>query len=134
MATAAALGVGDPLAVTAVTKATGKVAAAFREANLTRNQEKTIKTVTTLRVLEGNENLRRGRDDYAESPILTHVKENCSKPGTIYVAYVPNNNGKTTACYAIMDKPYARRAVAFSPDSNHMVPYFDRMKTLRLDS
>lgn len=26
-----------------------------------------------------------------------------------------------------MDKPYARRAVAFSPDADRIVPYFDRM-------
>lgn len=52
------IGVAAPLTVSAVTNAAGKVTDAFREANLTRKEEKTIvKAATTLRVLEGNESL-----------------------------------------------------------------------------
>jgi hypothetical protein len=101
------------------------VAKAFQEARLERKEEEIIISAATGRhVYGGNTDLRRAKDDYAESPIIAHLKKNMPFSGTIYVAYVPNNCGKTTACYAAMDKPYCRRGVAFSPDVGP-TPYFD---------
>ena len=104
-----------------------RIVSAFREGRLARDQEAEIKKAVSRSVLGGNTNLRREPDDYALSPIIAHIKKNCSRSGIIYVAYVPNNNGKTTACYASMDKPYARRGIAFSPESTPGVTYFDSM-------
>lgn len=92
-----------------------RIRKAFQEGRLTSDQEATIKAAVSLRVFGANTSLRRKPDDYAESPVLAHIKQHCSRSGVIYVAYVPNNIGKTTACYACMDKSYASRGIAFSP-------------------
>lgn len=113
--------------VPVATQVAAKIISAFQEGRLTRDQEAAIKKAVSRSVLGGNTNLRREPDDYAQSPIIAHTKKNCSRSGIIYVAYVPNNNGKTTACYASMDKPYARRGIAFFPESTHGVTYFDSM-------
>lgn len=126
MTMAVAAGLGVSLAGTAAVSFANKVAKAFREAQLEREEEETIITAaTSLRVYGGNTALRRAKNDYAQSPIIVHLKKNLLFSGTIYVAYVPNKCGKTTACYAAMDKPYCRRGVAFSPDTALNTPYFD---------
>lgn len=120
--------IAGPLTIQATINVSRSIFKAFLDAQLSREQEQTIKdAATSMCVFGGNSHLRREPKDYAESPIMAHIKKNCSKPGIIYVAYVPNNKGKTTACYACMDKPYARRGVAFSPEYTPRVPYFDSM-------
>ena len=113
------------MAVRVTSSLTSKIVKSFKEAQLAREHEERIEKATNLCVFGGNSNLRRDKNDYAQSPIIMHLKERCVLGGRIYVAYVPNNCGKTTACYAIMDKPYARRGVAFSPEAVPGVPYFD---------
>ena len=64
-------------------------------------------------------------DDYAQSPIMGHIKNNWCTSGYVYVAYAPRGTGKTTAAFAIMNKPYCDRGLVFSPgDASSSKSYF----------
>ena len=52
------------------------------------------------------------RPQYASSQILQYMRERCTCPGTVYVAYVPPRMGKTTACVAHIER---NGGLCFSP-------------------
>lgn len=110
----------------------GRITDSFKDWQGTSNDKAKIEeAVTSFRVLGGNEALRRNPASlYAQSPLMQHIKSFCYTPGVIYVAYVPHNKGKTTACFACMDKPYVRRGIAFSPEIDNTKPYFDSIVDL----
>jgi len=72
------------------------------------------------------------RPRYASSPILQYMRERCTCPGTVYVAYVPPRMGKTTACVAHIEM-YVRKGLngglCFSPADSGK-PYLQNMLTL----
>lgn len=112
--------------INAVGKLWNKVSTSFQEAKLAKDQEKTtIEAASSFQFLGvNNHNLQRKPEDYAQSPLISHIKKNFGRPGIVYVAYVPNSKGKTTACYACLDKPYTRKGIAFSPEVGHNESYF----------
>jgi hypothetical protein len=96
-----------------------------------KDKTKIEQAATSLLVFGGRVKLRRDPASlYDQSPLMRHIKDRCSLAGLIYIAYIPHNKGKTTACYACMDKPYVRRGIAFSPEIDSSKQYFDAMVDL----
>jgi hypothetical protein len=71
------------------------------------------------------------RRPYAKSHILRYTKERCRRQGVVYAAFVPHGMGKTTACYAFLQKYAANKFLFLSPPDSSQT-YVDNI--LNIDS
>jgi len=92
-------------------------------------QKNKINSIATSReVLGSNGGLKRNH--YAYSPTLKYIKERCTLNGVMYVMYVPSAGGKTSACFATMEKyATATTGVCFS-GSDYAGSYYKRFMSL----